>query len=88
MFNKNELKNRINSLHEKVLRLTYQNRNSPFDELLKLDKSVSIHYRNSQYFLTEIYKVKKRLSPLIMDYILTLDQNASYNLKSGVTVIK
>ena len=29
-----------------------------------------------------------RLSPLIMDYILTLDQNASYNLKSGVTVIK
>ena len=88
MFHKNELKNRINSLHEKVLRLTDQNRNSPFDELLKLDKSVSIHYRNSQYFLTEIYKVKMRLSPLIMDYILTLDQNASYNLKSGVTVIK
>ena len=23
-----------------------------------------------------------------MDYILTLDQNASYNLKSGVTVIR
>ena len=63
MFHTKELNNRINSLHEKALRLTYQNRNSSFDELLKLDKSVSIHYRNLQYLLTEIYKVKMGLSP-------------------------
>ena len=49
MFHTKELNNRINSLHEKDLRLTCQNRNSSFDELLKLDKSVSIHYRNVQY---------------------------------------
>ena len=43
MFHTKELNNRINSLHEKALRLIYQNRNLSFDKLLKLDKSVSIH---------------------------------------------
>ena len=69
MFHTKELNNWISSLHERALRLTYQNRNSSFDELLKLDKSVSIHYRNLQYFLTEIYKAKMRLSPPIMNDI-------------------
>ena len=65
-----------------------QSRNSSFDKLLKLDKSVSIHYRNLQYLLTEIYKVKMVLSPPIMNDILTLDENASYNLRSSVTVTR
>ena len=88
MFHTKELKSRINSLHEKALRLIYQNRNLSFDDLLKLDKSVSIHYRNLQYLLTEICKVKMGLSPPIMNDILTLDENASYNLRSGVTVTR
>ena len=88
MFHIKELNGRINSLHEKALRLIYQNRNLSFEELLKLDKSVSIQYRNLQYLLTEIYKVKIGLSPPIMNDILTLDENASYNLRSGVTVTR
>ena len=77
MFHTKELNSRTNTLHEKALRLIYQNRNLSFDELLKLDKSVSIHYRNLQYLLTEIYKVKMGLSPPFMNDILTLDENAS-----------
>ena len=69
MFHTKKLNNRISSAHEKALKLTYQNRNLSFDELLKLDKSVSKHYRNLQYFLTEIYKVKMGLSPPIMNDI-------------------
>ena len=88
MFHTKELNNRINSLHEKALRLINQNRNLSFDELLKRDKLVFIHYRNLQYLLTEIYKVKMGLSPPIMNDILTLDENASYNLRSGVTVTR
>ena len=68
--------------------ITYQSRNSSFDELLKLDKSFSIHYRNLQYLLTEIYKVKMGLPPPIMNDILTVDQNASNSLRSGVTVTR
>ena len=61
MFDNKQLNNRINSQHEKALRVTYQDRNSSFSELLNLDKSVSIHYRNIKYLLTEIYKVKMGL---------------------------
>ena len=88
IFHTKELNNPINSLHEKALRLMYQNRNLSFDELLKLDKLVSIHYRNLQYLLAEIYKVKMGLSPPIMNDILTLEGNASYNLRFGVTVTR
>ena len=57
MFHTKQLNNRINSLYEKALRVTYQDRNSSFSELWNLDKFVSIHCRNIKYLLTEIYKV-------------------------------
>ena len=41
------LNNKINSLHERVLRITYGVRSSSFENLLKKDKSVSIHHNNS-----------------------------------------
>ena len=86
MFHTKQLNNRINSLHEKALRVTYQDRNSSFSELLNLDKSASIHYRNIEYFLTEIYNVKMGLSPSIMSDIFSLSENSSYNERCGVTV--
>ena len=75
MFHTQQLNNRINSLNEKALRVAYQDRNSSFSELLNLDKSVSIHYRNIKYLLTEIYKVKMGLSPPIMSDIFSLSEN-------------
>ena len=56
MLHTKQLNNGINSLHERALRVTYQDRNSTFSELLNLDKSVSIHYRNIRYLLTEHIK--------------------------------
>ena len=55
MLHTKQLNNGINSLHERALRVTYQDRNSTFSELLNLDKSVSIHYRNIRYLLRETY---------------------------------
>ena len=46
VFHTKQLNNRIDSLHEKALRVAYQYKNSSFSELLNLDKSVSVHYRN------------------------------------------
>ena len=86
MFYTKQLNNGINSLHEKTLRLTYQDRNSSFSELFNLDKSVSIHYRNIKYLLTEIYKVKMGLSPPIMIDIFSSSENSSCNLRCDVTV--
>ena len=49
MFRSKQLNNGINSLQEKALRVTYQDRYSSFSALLDLDKSVSIHYRNIKF---------------------------------------
>ena len=51
--------NRINKNHEKALRLVYKDEtNLSVDDLLKKDKSVTIHQRNLQILATEIYKVR------------------------------
>ena len=73
MFHTKQLDNQINDLHERAFRLTYQNRISSFDELLKIDKSVSIHYRHFQYFSIKVYKDKVGMFPSIMDNIILLD---------------
>ena len=88
MIHTKQLNNRINSLHEKALRVTFQNRNSSFSKLLKLEKLASIHYRYIKYLLTEIYKVKMGLSPPVMSDIFSLNQNSSYNITSGVSMSK
>ena len=77
MFHTKQLNNRINNLHEKTLRVIYQNGKSFFNELLNLDKSVSIHYRNIKFLLTEIYRVKMGPSPPIMSDIFSFSVNSS-----------
>ena len=57
------LNNKINKLHERALRLVYDDRQSTFEELLNIDKSVTIHHRNLQVLATELYKVHHRLAP-------------------------
>ena len=63
------LNNKINNLHERALRIVYQDKKSSFETLLKRDKSVSIHIKNLQYLATEIFKVKNGLCPEIMKEI-------------------
>ena len=43
-----------------------------------------IHQKNLQYLLTEMYKVKKNISPTIMNEIFQFVQNPVYELRSGV----
>ena len=61
------MNNRINKIHERVLRLVYKNEPFlSFDDLLKRNKSVSIHQKNLQLFPTKIYNTKHDLGPKIM----------------------
>ena len=81
MFHSRSLNNKINRIHERALRLVYQN-NLSFSELLDLDNSVTVHQKNLQVLVTEIYKVKNGIAPDIMNDIFEL-QNPSYNLRSS-----
>ena len=62
MFHSRTLNKRINSIHERSLRITYSDKVSTFQELLEKDNSVSIHQRNLQILATEMFKVYKNMS--------------------------
>ena len=83
MFHSSAVNNKINNLHEKSLRLIYKNKsNVSFDELLKMNKSVTIHQKNLQYLATEIFKVRNGLGPEIMkDIFQFIDK--PYNLRNN-----
>ena len=81
MFHSSSLNNKINRIHERALRLVYQN-NLSFSELLDLDNSVTVHQKNLQALVTEINKVKNGIVQDIMNDIFEL-QNPSYNLRSS-----
>ena len=66
MFHSRGLNNEIYSLHERALRITFCNRLSSFQDLLKKENSVSIHHRNIQALATEMFKVKNYIAPEIM----------------------
>ena len=48
MFHNRKLNNHINLIHERALRITYQDHNSTFNKLLAKDGSSEIHDRNLQ----------------------------------------
>ena len=62
MFHSRQMNNRVNKIQERALRLVYKDNKLTFDDLLKLDNSVTIHQRNLQILATEIFKVKKQFS--------------------------
>ena len=77
------LNNRINSLHERELRLVHRDFVSSFSELLEKDNSVTIHQRNLQCLVYEIFKAQHSLSPEIMSEIFKF-KDTQYNLRNNM----
>ena len=78
------LNNKINKLHERALRLVYDDRQSTFEELLNIDKSVTAHHRNLQVLATELNKVHHGLVPELMNDIFK-KRNVTYSFKTNST---
>ena len=74
--------NKINRLHERCLRLIYNDKKSSFEQLLEIDSSVSVHDRNLRALATEMYKIYHGISPTIMNEIFTLRHQNQYNLRN------
>ena len=58
-----------NSIHERALRITYNDNQSTFEELLNKDNSVSIHHRNLQVLAMEMFKIKNNMAPEFLNEI-------------------
>ena len=75
------LNNKIDRLHERCLRLIYNNKISTFKELLEKDNAVSIHNRKIQELAIEMHKVAYGMSPEIMNEIFQLREKFHDNLR-------
>ena len=81
MFHSRCLNNKINRLHERCLRMIYNDKISNFEELLNKDNSVSIHHNNIHALAIEMYKVANDMSsPDIMNEVFKL-KNTPHNLR-------
>ena len=66
MFCSRSSNNLISKIHERALRSTSEINGIPFNELLSINNEVSIHNKNIQTLLIEVYKKLNGLSPTIM----------------------
>ena len=66
---------KINRLHERCLITIYSDKQSPINELLGKDGSVSIHERNLQVLATEMYKICNGLLTPLMKDIFPINRN-------------
>ena len=74
------INNKINHLHERCLRVIYNDKISSFKELLERDGSVPIHNRNLQILATEIFKVYNNIAPPLFTEIFN-KRNPNYQLR-------
>ena len=81
MFCGRKSNNRIKHLHERALRIVYNENQSSFEDLLRKDRSVSIHHRYTRSFAIEIYQIKSNMSTPIMSELFE-KRNLNYNLRS------
>ena len=72
--------NLINKVHERALKLIYQD-NCNFEVLLEKQHDFSIHQRNLQVLMTEIYKIVNGIAPPIMNSLFTFRLN-QHNLRN------
>ena len=85
MFHDRYLNTKLNKIHERALRIVYKDTHADYEALLKLDNAVSVHQRNLQYLMTEIYKTKSSLNPSFMKELFK-PRDLQYNLRNKNTV--
>ena len=82
MFHSRHLNNKINRIHERALRIVYKDYESNFNTLLGKDNSVSIHAKNLQILMIEMFKTKENMNPHFMKEIFC-ERIVTYNLRNN-----
>ena len=82
MFHNRRLKNKINRIHERALRITYNGKSPSFQNLLEKHTSVTLHHKNIKILATVTYKLLQGLSLPLMNEIFA-ERNNNYSLRGN-----
>ena len=86
MFYSRTTNNKINKLHERALRIVYDDHVSTFEEFLEKDNSFTVRHYNIQTFCVELYKVFSGQSQTIFSNLFER-KNINYNLRSQLDFV-
>ena len=81
MFCSKKSNNLANKVQERALRLTYKDNENNFQTLLNENNEASVHQRNLQFLMTEVYKTKNIYAPPIMHHLFQFREN-SFSLRN------
>ena len=82
MFHNRKENSKINRIHERALRVLYNNDTSTFTELLEMDGSFTVHQRNIQFLAIEMYKSLNNIGPTLLKDIFVEREYNGPNLRS------
>ena len=83
MFYSRELNNKINRVHRRALRILYEDEEGSFEELLKKDGSFTVHEKNIQILMIEMFKAKNKIEPFLLQDIFEEAQYTGPTLRSS-----
>ena len=75
MFSSRRSNNLINRIHEISPRTVYNDTSCTFQELLQRNRNVSIHRKNIQTLITEVFKIVNNICPPIMKTFFDFREN-------------
>ena len=82
MLHSRRLNDKINRIHERALRITYNDKSSSCRKLLTKDRSVTIHHRNIRALAIEIYKFIQGISPPLLNEVF-VSRQCNYDLRGN-----
>ena len=77
MFCSTQSNNLINKVHGRGLRLTYRDETKDSQQILREQNKITIHQRNLQVLMTEVYKIVNSITPLIMNSLFQFRYNTN-----------
>ena len=77
MFCSRQSNNLINKVHETSLRLTYRDETKDFQQILTEQNEITIHQRDLQVLMTEVYKIVNSIAPPIMNSLFQFRFNTN-----------
>jgi len=95
MFQSRGINNKINRVQERALRILYCDEQSSYEDLLKRDDGFTVHERNIQLLLTEMFKAKNNIEPHLLQDIFEATnyqgptlRNSKYFSKPKINTVK
>ena len=78
MFCSRQSNNLINKVLERGVRLIYRDETRDFQQILRKRNEITIHQRNLQVLMTEVYKIIKGIAPSIMNSLFPFRCNTQH----------